>query len=236
LDHSHTKQTSLSRYLWNTNLGVNMAAGAENGDGPQLSELESLQLKANKITDESLESTRRMINLCEESQSAGIKTLEMLEHQGEQLDRVEEGLDGMHSEMKTAEKHLTGMEKWCGLCVCPWNRTSRVRDTDGTWKNPLRKDSNAGNVVNSQPKGSAVPDAARGGPYIQRINDDAREDEMEDNMQAVGSVLGNLKSMAADMGDEISRQNKQLERIDRKAEGVDLQIGSANKRTEKLLK
>ena len=159
----------------------------------------------------------------------------MLEHQGgkhyfpffwffpyfeplnlEQLERVEEGLDGMHSEMKTAEKHLTGMEKWCGLCVCPWNRTSRVRDTDGTWKNPLRKDSNAGNVVNSQPKGSAVPDAARGGPYIQRINDDAREDEMEDNMQAVGSVLGNLKNMAADMGDEISRQNKQLERIDRK--------------------
>ena len=134
----------------------------------------------------------------------------------EQLERVEEGLDGMHSEMKTAEKHLTGMEKWCGLCVCPWNRTSRVRDTDGTWKNPLRKDSNAGNVVNSQPKGSAVPDAARGGPYIQRINDDAREDEMEDNMQAVGSVLGNLKNMAADMGDEISRQNKQLERIDRK--------------------
>ena len=54
------------RYLWNTNLRVNMAAGAENGDGPQLSELESLQLKANKITDESLESTRRMINLCEE--------------------------------------------------------------------------------------------------------------------------------------------------------------------------
>ena len=69
--------------------------------------------------------------------------------------------------------------------------------------------------MNSQPKGSAVPDAAKG-PYIQRINNDAREDEMEDNMQAVGSVLGNLKSMAADMGEEISRQNKQLDRIDRK--------------------
>ena len=69
--------------------------------------------------------------------------------------------------------------------------------------------------MNSQPKGSAVPDAAKG-PYIQRINNDAREDEMEDNMQAVGSVLGNLKNMAADMGEEISRQNKQLDRIDRK--------------------
>lgn len=42
-----------------------MAAGAGD-EGPQLSELESLQLKANKVTDESLESTRRMITLCEE--------------------------------------------------------------------------------------------------------------------------------------------------------------------------
>jgi len=70
-------------------------AGAEGG--PQLSELESLQLKANKITDESLESTRRMITLCEESQASGIKTIEMLEHQGEQLNRVEQGLDGMNA-------------------------------------------------------------------------------------------------------------------------------------------
>ena len=34
---------------------------------------------------------------------------------------------------------------------------------------------------------------------------------MEENMQQVGSVLGNLKNMAADMGQEIDRQNKQLD-------------------------
>ena len=28
-------------------------------------------------------------------------------------------------QMKEADKALTGMEKWCGLCVCPWNRSSR---------------------------------------------------------------------------------------------------------------
>ena len=32
-------------------------------------------------------------------------------------------------------------------------------------------------------------------------------------MQAVGSILGNLKNMAQDMGDEIGKQNKDLERI-----------------------
>jgi hypothetical protein len=36
---------------------------------------------------------------------------------------------------------------------------------------------------------------------------------MEENMQAVGSVLSNLKNMAQDMGNEISKQNKQLDKI-----------------------
>ena len=44
-------------------MAVNGGAG---DDGPPLTELESLQLKANQVTDESLESTRRMITLCED--------------------------------------------------------------------------------------------------------------------------------------------------------------------------
>jgi DNA anti-recombination protein RmuC len=54
------------------------------------------------------------------------------------------------------------------------------------------------------------------GPYIRRINNDAREDEMEENMQVVGSVLSNLKNMAQDMGSEIEKQNKQLDKITNK--------------------
>jgi len=213
------------------------AAGAGAEAGPQLSELESLQLRANKTTDDSLDSTRRMITLCEESQGAGIKTIEMLEQQGEQLNRVEQGLDGMGAELKVAEKHLHGMEKWCGVCVCPWNRTAKVKDTD--WNNPLASDTTK--IVGSQPGAgrsgnSSVPDNAPQGGYIQRINNDAREDEMEENMQAVGSILGNLKNMAQDMGDEIGKQNKDLERIGGKAAKVDVKVQHANTRTEKLLK
>ena len=51
-----------------------------------------------------------------------------------------------------------------------------------------------------------------------RITNDAREDEMEENMQQVGSVLGNLKNMAADMGEEIERQNRQLDKVGAKVE------------------
>lgn len=210
-----------------------MAADNAQENGPPLTELESLQLKANNITDESLESTRRMIALCEDSQASGSKTLEMLEHQGEQLHRIEEGMDNMNSEMKAAEKHLTGMEKWCGLCVCPWNRAAKVKDIDGGWENgEVGGGGNKGKVVNSQPSGGNRPD----GPIVARINDDAREDEMEENMQAVHSILGNLKNMASDMGNEIDKHNTQVDRINVKASHVDSRIGTANKRTEKLLK
>ena len=43
-----------------------MASNGMEDDGPPLTELESLQLKANAVTDDSLESTRRMIALCED--------------------------------------------------------------------------------------------------------------------------------------------------------------------------
>ena len=46
-----------------------------------------------------------------------------------------------------------------------------------------------------------------------RVTNDAREDEMEENLAHVGSIVGNLKSMALDMGNEIDVQNVQIERV-----------------------
>lgn len=46
-----------------------------------------------------------------------------------------------------------------------------------------------------------------------RVTNDAREDEMEENLAHVGSIVGNLKSMALDMGNEINAQNVQIERV-----------------------
>jgi len=205
-------------------------------DGPPLTELESLQLKANQTTDESLESTRRMIALCEDSRGAGVKTIEMLEHQGEQLNRVEGNLDGMNAEMKTAEQHLTSMEKWCGLCVCPWNRTPRVRDMDATWgKGEVGKQAPVS--IQPRPGTSSGPSGGGGqqGGYVTRITNCAREDEMDDNLGQVSNMLGDLKNMAQDMGEAIGSQNKQIDRITGKSEHVDDRIKGANKRIDKQL-
>ncbi|XP_022238692.1 synaptosomal-associated protein 25-like [Limulus polyphemus] len=150
----------------------------------------NLQSKINNITTESLESTRRMLTLCEESEDLGIKTMVMLDEQGEQLDRVEEDMDKINADMKEAEKNLTGMDKCCGLCVCPCNK----------------------------------------------ITNDAHEEEMEENMQQVGTIVGNLRNMAIDMGSEIESQNRQLTRINQKAESNESRIAAANQKATKLLK
>jgi hypothetical protein len=87
-----------------------------------------------------------------------------------------------------------------------------VRDKAGLWEAGANSgQSSSGAVVKNQPGRSdgAVAD----GPYIKRITNDAREDEMEENMQAVGGMLSNLKSMAQDMGSTIESQNQQIDRM-----------------------
>lgn len=197
------------------------------------SELENFQMKAHQVTDDSLESTRRMLQMAEESEDVGMQTLTMLNTQGEQLDRIEEDMDAIHSDMREAEKNLTGMEKCCGICVCPCAKAADFKN-NGAWQN-----NEDGKVVNSQPQ--RVIDNRNGagpttGGYVQRITNDAREDEMEDNLGQVSSIIGNLKNMAIDMGSEIDSQNSQVDRINKKAESNETHIVTANERTSKLLK
>ncbi|XP_056021488.1 synaptosomal-associated protein 25-like isoform X10 [Ostrea edulis] len=163
---------------------------ASNSDDDVHRDLQNVQMQCNQATDESLESTRRMLNMCEESQDVGIKTIVMLDQQGEQLDRIEEGMDQINQDMRDAEKNLEGLEKCCGLCVLPWKR----------------------------------------------ITNDAREDEMEENLTQVSGMLGNLRNMAIDMGSEIESQNRQVDRINNKTQSNESRILDANQRAKKILK
>ncbi|KAF0766724.1 synaptosomal-associated protein 25-like [Aphis craccivora] len=105
-------------------------------------ELQDMQLRSAHVTDESLESTRRMIELCEGTKEAAIKALVELDDQGEKMDRIEEGMDQINADMKEAEKNLTGMEKCCGICVLPCNNVSVETVEQSTKKkntNPSRR-------------------------------------------------------------------------------------------------
>ncbi|KAG5201313.1 hypothetical protein JEQ12_004076 [Ovis aries] len=178
-------------------------------DADMRNELEEMQRRADQLADESLESTRRMLQLVEESKDAGIRTLVMLDEQGEQLERIEEGMDQINKDMKEAEKNLTDLGKFCGLCVCPCNKLKSSDAYKKAWGN------NQDGVVASQP--ARVVDEreqmAISGGFIRRVTNDARENEMDENLEQVSGIIGNLRHMALDMGNEIDTQNRQIDRI-----------------------
>ncbi|XP_064484043.1 synaptosomal-associated protein 25-like isoform X8 [Ornithodoros turicata] len=217
-------------------LGPGGSAAANPVANGAIGEEETPQLLKQKIEDgaaESLESTRRMLTLCEESKEAGIRTLVALDEQGEQLDRIEEDMDKINADMKEAEKNLTGMEKCCGICVCPCQKGKEFKEDASTWKA-----SEDGKVVNSQPA-RVMDDRNGAGPtsgYIAKITNDDRENEMEDNMGQVSTMIGNLRNMAIDMGSEIESQNRQIDRINQKGASNVLRIDDAQERAAKLIK
>ena len=63
-----------------------------------------------------------MVQLCNETIDSGIKTLVMLDEQGEQLDHVDECDDMMNADMSDAEDNLEGLEKCCGIFMLPWKK------------------------------------------------------------------------------------------------------------------
>lgn len=202
-------------------------------------------MRANQVTDESLESTRRMLQMAEESKQTGANTMVMLDQQGEQLRNVEVGMDQINKDMRQAEKNLTDLSKCCGLCVCPCDRVSSIENdqkykrTWGLGGTDADGEANGSNVVTKQPSAVRNGQAAQtnsSAPYIKRITNDAREDEMEENLEAVGGIIGNLKDMAMQMGTEIDKQNQTIDRITDKADMNKHRIDEANKRADKLIK
>merc|ERR1711893_77260 len=154
--------------------------------------------KCNQVTDDSLESTRRMMNMCAEAKDAGIKSLVALDDQGEQLDKVEAGLDSINNDMGLAEKSLKSMDLAFGIFPKFWKKSSGFKEDKEEWG-----EEKGGSGGGSKPAASVEVGE---GAFVARIPNDDREEEMEDNMQQIGAMVGNLRSMANDMGSEITRQ------------------------------
>eukprot|EP01137_Pigoraptor_chileana_P012436 Opistho-2@64818 len=214
-------------------------------------EVADMLRRGDEVTNESLEATRRMRQMAEQSREVGAKTLEELNVQGEKLNRIDNNLDKINADMRQAERHITNMEKCCGLCVCPCNRHKNFEKSDIYLKSEFGKKS-GDNIVTDQPRadgertwgsggdgggaGGGAGGAGGKGGYINRITNDAREDEMDENIGAVSNILGDLKAQAHEMSSELDRQNDQLDRLNGKTDVQTARVKEANLRTTALLK
>ena len=139
-----------------------------------------LEQRIDHVTNESVEATRRIRGIAEETNQIGVDTLVTLNEQGEQLDNVERRLDEINVDLKSTDRHLSELEKCCGCCTCCGPRN--IQKNKHYKKVYGKKSQQMGNVVSDQPTGSDGKNQGHG-PYLKRVTDDDREDEMEDNLQ-----------------------------------------------------
>ena len=195
-------------------------------------EIEQMRRKGDQLTDDSLASTRRMKQLVNESHTVGAETMVKLNEQAEQLNNIEDRLEDMDKDLQEAEKNLTQLERCCGLCLCCCGTTgnSFAKNNKALYKKAYGQEREQNGPIQQQPLAGDV--SARGtgmaqGAFVEKITNDAREDEMDKNLGEVSNVLSTLKNMAVDMGNELERQNNQLDRINDKAESNDTRLGAA---------
>jgi len=207
-----------------------------------------IEAEANEITDESLEATRRMRALANDTRDVGAATLEELNEQGEQLRRVEQNMDQIERDVKQSERHLHNMDKCCGLCVLfpcckseSFDRNENYREAG--FGKPAAVAGEG--LVEGQPgamsaRGGGNPGGGGvgggNGQMIKHVMNDAREDEMDANLGAVSSILGDLKNMSAALGDEIDNQDETIDAINRKGAAMDNAVNTVNKHAENVIR
>lgn len=154
-----------------------------------------LDQRIDHVTNETLDATRRIRNVAEETNQIGVDTLVTLNEQGEQLDNVERRVDEINVDLKQTDRNLTELEKCCGCCTCPCGSAPNFKKKKSYRKIYGKKaqEREREEAITEQPSGGYQEYGnGRGrrdqGPYVKRITDDAREDEMEENLQYVTMV------------------------------------------------
>ena len=145
-----------------------------------------LEQRIDHVTGESLDATRRIRQVAEETHGIGVNTLVTLNEQGEKLDNAERRLDEINVDLKQTDKNLHELEKCCGCCVCPHRQTRNIK-RNKEYKKVYGKKAREREIaaITEQPAvGSGVAAGGRKpeGPFVKRITNDDREEEMEENL------------------------------------------------------
>ena len=141
-----------------------------------------LEQRIDHVTGESLDATRRIRQVAEETHGLGVETLVTLNEQGEKLDNAEKKLDEINVDLKQTDKNLHELEKCCGCCVCPHRRTKNMKSNKQYKKVYGKKARGMEDAITDQPQGGGGGNRQPSGPFVKRITNDDREEEMEENL------------------------------------------------------
>lgn len=189
---------------------------------------------------EDVSSTRNALRIAQQAEETGRATLERLGAQGERIHNTERNLDLASSQNRLAEekarelKHLN-RSMWAMKVDNPFTKGKKARERDEEIMNihhteRERRDATRQAAWASQNRAQETARDLRGGPggaekkrqnlaerskyqFEADSEDEAMEDEIDQNLDALHGAAGRLNQLGRAMGNEVDVQNKHIDRI-----------------------
>lgn len=192
-----------------------------------------LKLFATQEMEERIvKSSRRSLNMLQQSEEFGVATAAELLQQREQLERTEKLLDGVNSNLGISKTHIQGVQSvlfsikhFLSRAFCGWPRSGLQRSE--VIELP---------VVERSPTQTCLRCVQEETLDLLTFNEDViGKQEIDKNLDEIMGSVVKLKGLARGLGDEIDSQNTLVEIIKTKADGVDIALEGQSKDINRLL-
>jgi predicted transglutaminase-like cysteine proteinase len=206
--------------------------------------------RAEKLEIKTLNHTKRMLQLCDKSERAGIKTLDLLYDQGVKLKGADKSLDNIKHDLATVENNLKTLKKPCLCCCCccfsrkgkevkrkKENSFSRLfsrifssnkkgEDSNEKMKKPFCLVDTNENLFTLLPQSQVNLDKQSS---MSLSKNSSSEDAITTNLFEIRNHVSNLKLIALAVGSELNSQISHIERIDQQTNNTVDKVSDADK-------
>lgn len=189
--------------------------------------------------EETTKSVNNCLKIAEDIREDATRTLDMLNHQGEQITRT-------HMMAVETDRDLSRGEKLLNNLGGMFSKTWKPKKTQDIAGPVITADASSKRSVNNLeqrqrlglapvPKGRSAlrtpPPETTGA--LQKV--EFEKAKQDDALSDLSNILGDLKNMAVDMGTELNRQNKALDHLSDDVDELNSRVKGANQRARRLL-
>ncbi|KAI5853103.1 hypothetical protein DFP73DRAFT_470614 [Morchella snyderi] len=222
-------------------------------------DVEAVKQQIRFTKQESVASSRNALRVAAQAEETGRNTLARLGSQGERLHNTEKNLDLASSHSRVADQKARELKVANGSMFAihmknPLRSASRAKQEEArilarhqeereererTREFGFESKNGVGRALNGNGgynKPSSKMSLAERSKYQFEADesDDEKEREIENNLDSLGAVTGRLRNLAMATGQEVDRQNAQIDVIMRKSDKVDDQIAITHGRIRKI--
>ncbi|KAL2613164.1 hypothetical protein R1flu_024856 [Riccia fluitans] len=201
--------------------------------------VEELEQYAIKGSQDTTSSIKNCLRIAEDTVGVASKTMETLHDQGEQIRRTHETAVTVEQELGRGEKLLGSLG---GMFTRTWKpkKGHKVTGPDVDPESYKRRGNHSGEKDRAGLGLTGNRDNGRHRSDLSGLSGAQAQLEMErqkqdDALEDLSGVLGQLKNMSLDMGNEIQKQNQSLDRLGEDINEVNNRVKGANQRARRLI-